>query len=311
MRTTTYLVLSAVLMASVTAFLRAAQQNGQAVPRRQAATSDPRAKDRADIRATMDSFVKSFIGRDGKSLAGHWTVEGEYRNEDGVEVQGREALEQAFAEFFAKTPEVTATIKPESLRFLSRDSALEEGAVAIRRGPANPSTDARYTALFVREDGRWRLARLVESPKDDVSVADLGWLVGQWKSTAESGAEIDTTYAWAPNKKFIQGAFSIKEKDLALSGSQVIGVDPATGTIHSWTFEADGGVGEADWERDGDHWVLDAAGTLADGRSLTETNVLRRVNDDTFTWQSIDRLLDDEELAELPPVKVSRVKPAK
>jgi len=80
----------------------------------------------------------------------------------------------------------------------------------------------------------------------------------------------------------------IKEKNLALSGNQVIGVDPATGLLHSWTFESDGGVGEADWSRDGDHWVLDADGTLADGRSLTETNVLRRVNEDTFTWQSVE-----------------------
>ena len=95
-----------------------------------------------------------------------------------------------------------------------------------------------------------------------------------------------------------------------LSGTQVIGVDPATGELHSWTFEADGGVGEADWSRDGDHWVLDAAGTLTDGGTLTETNVLRRINDDTLTWQSVDRLLDDETIPDLAPVKVSRIKSA-
>src|SRR5262249_998487 len=124
------------------------------------------------------------------------------------------------------------------------------------------------------------------------------------------GAEIRTTYSWAPSKKFIQAQFSIKEKELALTGSQVIGVDPATGAIHTWTFEADGGVGEADWNPDGDHWVLQAAGTLADGRTRTETNVLRRVNGDTFTWQSIGRQLGDAALSDLPPVKVTRIKPA-
>jgi len=39
--------------------------------------------------------------------------------------------------------------------------------------------------------------------------------------------------------------------------------------------------------------------------------VLRRVNDDTFTWQSINRLLDDKEIADLPPVKVTRIKDQK
>ena len=123
---------------------------------------------------------------------------------------------------------------------------------------------------------------------------------------------IRTSYAWAPGETFLQARFAIEEDEaaLALSGSQVIGIDPATGALHGWTFGADGGIAEADWFPDGDHWVLEAAGTLADGRTLTETNILRRVDYDTFTWQSVDRLLDDAPLPDLPPVKVTRVKAA-
>jgi len=273
------------------------------------AAADARNEDRAAIRAALESFVKAFESRDAKALAAHWTAEGEYQNEAGATVHGRGALESGFAAFFAKTPEVKAEIQPESLRFLARDTAIGEGSVTVRRGPAEPSTSARYRTLLVREEGRWRLAQLSESPNDKVSIADLDWLIGEWKSTGGQGAEIRTTYAWAPSKKFINVQFSIKEKDLALTGTQVIGVDPATGAIHSWTFEANGGVGEGEWSRDGDHWVLDVAGTLTDGTTLTETNILRRVNEDTFTWQSINRLLDDSEIPDLPPVKVARVKP--
>ncbi len=273
------------------------------------APPDARTEDRAAIRKTIDSFARTFEARDAKTLAGHFTAEGEFQNVPGAKLRGRETLERAFAELFSKTPEVTAEVRPESLRFLSTDSAIEEGTVTVRRGPANPATNARYSALVVRESEGWQLALLSESPAEDkVSIEDLGWLIGQWKSTRGEGAEIQTRYAWAPGKKFIQVQFMIKEKNLTLSGNQVIGVDPATGLLHSWTFEADGGVGEADWSRDGDHWVLDADGTLADGRSLTETNVLRRVNEATFTWQSVDRKLDDEEIADLAPVKVTRIK---
>ena len=127
----------------------------------------------------------------------------------------------------------------------------------------------------------------------------------------KQSAEIETTYSWHASHKFIEAKFTIKEKDRTFSGTQVIGVDPATGALHSWTFEADGGVAEADWRRDGDHWVLDASGSLTDGTTLTETNVLRRVNDDTITWQSVERLLDDSPIADLPPVKVVRIKPGK
>lgn len=275
------------------------------------AAADARNVDRVAIRAALESFVKAFESRDPKALAAHWTAEGEYQSDAGATVHGRGALESAFGAFFAKTPEVKAEIRPESLRFLSRDIAIGEGSVTIQRGPAAPSTSARYRSLLVREDGRWRLAQLTESPDDKVSIADLDWLIGEWKSTGGQGAEIRTTYSWAPSKKFINVQFSIQEKGLALTGTQVIGVDPATGSIHSWTFEADGGVGEGEWSRDGDHWVLDAAGTLTDGTTLTETNILRRVNEDTFTWQSVNRLLGDSEIPDLPPVKVSRVKPQK
>jgi uncharacterized protein (TIGR02246 family) len=259
----------------------------------------------------MQSFVKAFQSRDPKALAAHWTSGGEFRNVEGVTVQGRDALEKGFTAFFAKTPEVTAEVRPDPVRFLSNDAAVEEGAVTVRRGRAEPATHAHYRALLVREDGRWRLAELHESPGSGASIGDLGWLVGEWKSAAGQGAEIRSTYSWAPNRKFLHVQFSIKEKGLPLSGHQVIGVDPATGAIHTWAFEADGGVGEADWSRDGDHWVLDATGTLADGRTLAETNVFRRVNDDTFTWQSVDRTLDGVGLPDLAPIKVTRVKPEK
>jgi uncharacterized protein (TIGR02246 family) len=305
------LVSCVLLLLILTAGLSAAQPDKKS-PGQPSAASEARAADRAAIREVIGSFAKAFEARDAKALAAHWTAEGEYRNAQGLTVQGREALEKGFANFFAKTPEVTAEVRPEGLRFLSRDSGIEEGTVTIRRGPTNPATNARYSALVVREGESWRLAQLSESAAEEkTTIEDLGWLIGQWKSTRGEGAEIQSRYSWAPGKKFIQVQFLIKEKDLALSGTQVIGVDPATGLLHSWTFEAGGGIGEADWARDGDHWVLDASGTLADGRSLTETNVLRRVNEDTFTWQSVDRTLDDEELADLAPVKVTRVKSEK
>jgi uncharacterized protein (TIGR02246 family) len=289
-----------------------AADGGEAKAKPAAATPDARAEDRAAVRKTLDSLAKTFESRDAKALAAHFTEEGEFQNVQGVKLRGRETMEQAFAEFFAKTPEVTAQVRSASLRFLSTDSAIDEGAVTVQRGPANPAATARYSALAVREGGSWLLASLSESPlEDQTSIADLGWLIGKWKSAGAGGVEIETAYAWDPGKKFITMRFTRKEPELAVSGTQVIGLDPATGMIHSWTFEATGGIGEADWSRDGDHWVLDAAGTLADGRTLTETNVLRRVNDDTFTWQSIDRTLDDVELADLPPTKITRIKTEK
>jgi uncharacterized protein (TIGR02246 family) len=297
---------------SGTRFCQARAQSGEgpvAPSQTQSAPADERNEDRAAIRSTLDSVVKAFESRDAKALAAHWTSGGEYHPVEGARVQGREALANGFTTFFARNPEPKAAIRHESVRFLSGDSAIEEGTVVVRRGPLEPTSNARFSALLVREVGRWLVAQLNESPGDKDAIEDLNWLVGEWKSKGHEGAEIQTTYSWLPNKKFLQAQFTIKEKSLTLSGSQLIGVDPATGTLHSWAFEADGGVGHGAWSRDGDHWLVDTSGTLTDGRALTETNILRRVNDDTFTWQSVDRRLGDETLADLAPVKVVRVKP--
>lgn len=288
---------------------RAQTKEKAAATKSQTPGADPHAQDRASIGAAIDSFAKAFVARDAKTLAAHWTAEGEYENDQGVAVRGRDALEAAFADFFTRSPDVQTEVTPRTVRFLSKDAAIAEGTVAVRRGPAQPAKVAHYSALFVREDGQWRMATLRESSfTDNMTIDQLGWLIGEWKSAAGQGAEIRTAYSWDPSKKFINVRFTIQEQTVGFGGSQVIGVDPATAGIRSWTFEASGGVGEADWHADGDHWVLDAVGTLPDGRTLTQTNVLRRINADTFTWQSINRLLGDVPLPDLPPVKVTRVK---
>lgn len=285
------------------------QENADADAGTDLDSPEDRREDRESIREAMRSFEAAFEARDAEALASHWTARGEYLGEGGERIRGRDALLAGFSAFFDATPELTAEVRPGSLRFLSDGIAIEEGTVAVRRGPAEPETEASYTALFVREGGRWLMAQLEETAGGDPSVEDLDWLVGEWRSAVGEAAEIRTTYEWAPGKAFLQAQFTLKEQELDLGGTQVIGVDPETGALHSWTFEAGGGIGEADWYPDGDHWVLEAAGTLTDGRTLFETNILRRIDDDTFTWQSTGRLLDDVELPDLPPVKVTRVKP--
>ena len=42
----------------------------------------------------------------------------------------------------------------------------------------------------------------------------------------------------------------------------MIGKDAASEGLRSWTFESEGGFGEATWSRDGKKWVLDSAGRL-------------------------------------------------
>ena len=124
-----------------------------------AIVDSPSPEDQAAIRATMQSFVKSFIAKDAKALAAHWTAAGEYHDDNGKNVRGREALEKGFTGVFANAPEIKVESHNHSLRFLSKDSAIEEGAVTIRRGPLETPSNATYSAMFVRDQGQWRIAQ--------------------------------------------------------------------------------------------------------------------------------------------------------
>ena len=151
------------------------------------------------------------------------------------------------------------------------------------------------------------MAVLREWPDEGVSLRDLDWLIGTWEAkTGES--EVRTTYAWDDKKNSIRCQITIKAPGRNLNATQVILKDPRTGQLRSWMFDDDGGFGDGAWTRDGKRWVIDASGVQADGGELTAQNILTPVDKDTFTWQSTERTLDGEELPNIPPVKVTRVK---
>jgi uncharacterized protein (TIGR02246 family) len=298
------------MAAAITGFIFA--QEG---PKSGADSGSGRPKDEAAIREASRALAQAFEKGDARAVAEFWTEEGEYMDEGGEPVHGRAALEKAYAGFFAKRPELKAESTTRSVRFLGADTAIEEGTftVSAKDGPADSS---RYSSLYVREGGRWRIAMLKEWSDDTSSppsLDDLAWLIGTWESEGE-GPKAHVTYEWSETRAFIRSKFVIApngEQIPTTAGTQVIGVDRAEGTIRAWTFDPDGGFGEATWTRDGDRWSIDSKGTLADGSLTTATNFLAPAGKDAFTWRSVQRKLGGEDLPDLGPVKVYRVREAK
>lgn len=262
--------------------------------------------DRAGIQAQGEAFLKAFENGDAERVASFWTVDGELIGDDGSVYRGRAAIEKVYRELFRSTKKCRAEIQTQSLRFPSKDTAIEEGYFKVRVDKAEPTT-SQYSILHVREGGKWLMAVVREWPAKTVSLSDLEWLIGSWVAKRED-TEVHTTYEWMWDKSFIRVQFTIRQKDRPLRGFQMIGKDEASGQLRSWTFESEGGFGEATWIRDGKKWVLDSAGRLRDGSTLAATNLLTPLDQDSFTWQSIKRSIGGEEVDDLPPVKVTRIK---
>ena len=271
------------------------------------AVGKDRAADAAAIKAAGQSFLKAFMAGDARGLAAHWTAEGEYIADDGTAIRGRAEIEKAYAKRFGKKSAVTtARMEQTSLRFPSQDTAIEEGYFRIQTDK-DPPTTSKYSLLLVREGGKWLMAVVREWPHAGASLHDLEWLLGTWVARRDD-TEVRTKYEWWGEKRFIRVNITIKQRDHVLTGFQMIGKDGSTGQIRSWAFDTDGNFGEATWTRDGKKWVQDAAGVLADGSVLSATNLLTPIDDDTFTFQSVERSIGGEEAADIPPVRVTRVK---
>jgi uncharacterized protein (TIGR02246 family) len=266
-----------------------------------------RAADTEAIKKAGQSFVKAYLAGDAKAMAAHWTENGEYYSDDGTVLRGRADIEKSYAALFAKkNPHTEADIEVTSIRFPSKDSAIEEGYFRVRTGKELP-VSSKYSVLHVREGGKWRMAVVREWPTVGVSLLDLEWLIGTWEAK-RGDTEVRTTYEWWGDKSFVRVKISIKQKDSTREGFQMVCKDLSTGMIRSWTFDSEGSFGEATWTRDGKKWVQDSAGVLEDGSVLAATNFLTPIDNDSFTFQSVQRSVGGEDIDDIPPVRVTRVK---
>ena len=153
----------------------------------------------------------------------------------------------------------------------------------------------RYTAVWVRQNGKWLLDSVRECAADPSShearLQELGWLLGEWTS-AEGGPAIEMTCQWSLDRHFLLREIRAQTPAGPVSVSQRIGWDPATRQIKSWTFDSHGGHGLGTWSREGDRWVVNAAGVLPDGRSATSRNVYLADGADALRWESTESTID-------------------
>jgi uncharacterized protein (TIGR02246 family) len=267
--------------------------------------------DEEAIRATAREFAAAFNKGDANAVAAQWTEHGECSDADGTVIGGRANIERAFAEFFKANPLAKIQVLVQSVRFPSPDLAIEEGILRQINTVRDLPSTTLYSATHVRIGFKWQTASSREWGAGQDRLADLDWLLGKWTATVKDKG-VTLAFTRDEQKPFIDGKFTATTADKAVStGTLRIGLDPQTGGLRSWHFAEDGGHGQSLWARDGNRWVLDATGVLADGTETAALNILGRINNDEITWQSIDRVLGDQELPDTTPIKLTRMPAAK
>ncbi len=265
-----------------------------------------RPEDREAIRKSASDFIQAFEKADAKAIASLWTEQGEYHDDNGVSLRGRAAIEKAYADFFKSKPKGKIEVDVRSIRFLGKDAAVEEGVLRTRPAGAELPSATYYSALHVREDGKWKIASVQESGTAEDKLEDLGWLIGTWTAKVKD-KEMEMHFGWNAKKTQIRNQFTVKEAGkVTVSGTQTIAFDPQHGRLRSWMHDDEGGHGQALWYRDGNRWVLDALGVLPNGRETSSTNIITRLGDDEFLWRSTHRMVGNNPVPDSDPVKLTR-----
>ena len=269
-------------------------------------------QDEKAVHEAAESYVAAFDKGDAKEVAAHWTQDGDYIDETGRHLKGRDAIAQNFQKFFGANKGLKLEIIITSLRFPAANLAVEDGTTVVIPGDRTPSRTARYTAVRVKQGDQWRLSSVREAaavpPSQQKHLEQLDWLIGEWVDEGEHGDVLQTSCAWSMNGNFIVRSFTSTLNGNHLgSGVQWIGWDPKNKQIHSWSFDSSGGLGQGSWTGDGGTWVIESTSVLPSGETVTGTDTVTQVDADTLTVHSSNRKVDGETLPDSKKIESKRV----
>jgi uncharacterized protein (TIGR02246 family) len=273
------------------------------------------ARDEEAIRKALDAYVAAYNRGDAKALAALMTANAEYIDDEGEVVRGRAAIEKEMADFFAEGASVRLAVTTESRRFIRPDVAIERGTAVVTSADGG-SAQGGYTTVWSKVEGSWKMESVQESvdtvaPSHFEKLQELAWLVGTWVDQ-DDHATIRTVGEWTANRNFITRSFSVAvDGHVDLSGTEVIGWDPASERIRGWVFDSEGGFSQETWTKKGDRWVVTSAGVLSDGRRSSAVHIYQKMDDDRYSWQSTEREVDGEFQPDVRKVTVVRESAAK
>jgi uncharacterized protein (TIGR02246 family) len=269
---------------------RAASVSVAALSRSASVASSPAV---SEIRGMMRDYLRAFNRHDPAALAAHWTGAGESVDLDSGEVTaGREAVRAVFSALFDQDEQTTIDIDVHSVRPVRDDVAVVDGVTLIAFTDGSPAA-SRFSAVVVKEDGRWMLESVRETAQPAATVVAAGkpldaleWLVGAWEDIGE-GVLASTQCFWSAGRGFLIRSHAIRgdaaASDRPMAGdtripgllpagdqrprelTEIIGWDPDRRAIRSWIFSSSGRFAEGTWTRDGDTWTV-----LVEGRGRDE-----------------------------------------
>lgn len=265
---------------------------------RTAVQAAPPAGDEAGLRAAAAAYREALARDDVAAIRKAWTADGDIVDGWGNLLPAAEA--SAATGTAAPGPRPEFRVGETRLRFITPDVALEDGSVDVILPGTRIPLGGWFTAVWVRQDGAWKLAGVREAERpvvpDGDMLEDLDWMVGDWVLVPEgddgkAAAAIEMSVRWDAGRRFLIREATLKGTDdpeePGFELQQRIGWDPLVGRIRSWSFSTDGSRAEATWFRDGDSWIAKGTSVLPDGTQASSVNVYSYDGKDRCVWRTV------------------------
>jgi uncharacterized protein (TIGR02246 family) len=278
----------------------------------QTPASNPASSEAGKIaQSREDAYVAAFNRADLKALGGLYAEDVQFTTDDGAVISGRAAVVDGLTKYFAKSKDAKIEIQVESARLLTPDVLAENGLSTVISAQGNREA-TRYAVTYVKKGDDWVIAQVDESAAPPVDAAaqalgQLSWMVGSWKDESP-GLTVETKVAWTKSNHFIRRSFTVtRTGSNTVEGTEIIGYDPVVGHLRSWVFDSEGGFGESTWRQEGNKWLTNVKATGPDGSQSTAQHVITKVDDNKYSWESVNRTRNGEVLPNLDRIDVSRI----
>jgi hypothetical protein len=264
--------------------------------------AEPEQAEIAAIRAAAKSYLEAKRQHNAEEMRKSCTVDGDYVDADG-RVYKMHDLISKLGNTTPRNDVAPAEVAPPqtSLRFITSDVAIEDSTADSETMSDGRVPFSRFTAVWVKRNGRWLLDSLRESSTASATtnsrLLPLAWLLGEWSAKAGDSATL-VSARWSDGGHYIVRDFVVRRPNSeAITASQRIGWDPRVQGIKSWSFDSQGGFGEALWVQDGPKWIVESKDVTADGKTSRSATAYTPSGTDRYVWEVRSATIGSDEAA--------------
>jgi len=251
----------------------------------------------AEVAAAGNKLMDAFNQGNAAQVLDMFLPDAELIDELGNVHVGKEEIGNLVKTFFEKYPGVQTASELESIRVVS-GLALLDGSRTMADKEGKSFSLVRFASIWKKTDAGYKVVSLRDisepiPPTPREALEQLSWLVGSWVNHGTDGT-VEMDYRWADDASFIVGDLSVVSPDgrQVMKSFQRIAWDASEGTYRSWTFDSDGGWGEALWLATEKGWSLQSKAVTPQGSRGSATVAIVPESEDRFVIIGSNRVSD-------------------